>query len=381
MYEGRVAIGRDLEICALSAIMRGLVPVSVIKEEELSREGTYLWKALKQLSKDHKPPFAPKSVFAYAVSVLGSDRDNLSPYMGQVVRAGSGMEATTLVEMIRAKSALVAAVNLASQQLSDGEPDIGMLVAKLRSYVPKAELRSVTSYLNNGKMSLPTMYPLASFSRITKATGGVGGLWVVAGDTGVGKSTWVAQVAVDMAEHIPVLCWDMELGIATIINRLKQGFGDKIKQTKRAFDRLYIRESIQTLESDLIAVPAPAFIIIDPFQALPTRTDFRRTSLDQWIDRFLGLKRLGYHVLLISEKGRMEYNKARLSGFKDTGNLEFRADVAAHLLGDISAREETDYSGPIDFIVVKNRHAPKRGYICTLERVRGWRFKEVYNES
>ena len=317
-------------------------------------------------------------MFAYATSVLGGDRDVLSPYMGQVVKAGSGMEATELVEMIRAKSALVAAVNLASQQLSEGQPDIGMMVAKLRSYVPKAELHSAAAYIDNGKMTLPTMYPLQSFPMITKATGGMGGLWAIAGDTGLGKSTLAVHIATDMAQHIPVLFYDMELGIPTIMNRLKQGLGGRFKREKRALDRLFFRESIQTLESDLIAVPAPAFIVIDSIQQLPTKTEYRRVSMDQWVNRMMGMKRLGYHVLMVSEKGRAEYGKARLSGFKESGEIEFRADVAAHILGDMGANENVDYSGPIDFIVVKSRHRPKRGYICTLERERGWRFTEVY---
>ena len=343
----------------------------------MSREGTYLWRALKQLSKKHKPPFPPRSVFAYATSVLGGDRDVLSPYMGQVVKAGSGMEATELVEMIRAKSALVAAVNLASQQLSEGQPDIGMMVAKLRSYVPKAELRSVTSYLDNGKMALPTMYPLPSFPAITRATGGMGGLWAVAGDTGVGKSTFAAHIATDMAGHVPVLFYDFELGTATVMQHLREGLGDRFKSMRKSLDRLYFRESIQTLESDLISVPAPAFIVVDSIQQLPTRTDFRRVSLDGWVNRMMGLKRLGYHVLMISEKGRASYGQGTLSGFKESGEIEYRSDVAAHLLGDLSAREETDYSGPVDFKIVKNRHRPIRGFICELERVRGWRFREV----
>ena len=353
--------------------MRGLVPITVIKEAELSKEGTYLWRALKQLSKDHKPPFAPKSVFAYAVSVLGGDRDGLSPYMGQVVRAGSGMEATTLVEMIRAKAALVAAVNLASQQLSEGTPDIGMLVAKLRSYVPKSELHNAWSYLNNGKLKLPEAYSLPSLPHITKATGGVRGMWVLAGDTGIGKSTLAAQIALDVCRSIPTLFYDQELGIPTIMTRLKQSLGSTYKQAKKSLDRLYIRESIQTLEGDMIAVPAPAFIVVDSLHKLPTRSEFRRTSLDGWVHRFESFKKLGYYVLLVCEKGRADYGRASIGGYKESGSIEFSADTAIQLIHGQNREDKL-----IEFWTVKNRHAPFTGYITSLERTRGWSFKEVY---
>jgi hypothetical protein len=54
-----------------------------------------------------------------------------------------------------------------------------------------------------------------------------------------------------------------------------------------------------------------------------------------------------------------------MSGFKNSGDIEYKAWVGVQLQGDENAPEL-----PLRLHIVKNRVRPERGYICQLSRVR-----------
>lgn len=359
----------ELEYCALYAVMQGLVPLEGVTADELSKEGALVLEAVHKFAKTHPAPYAVRSVYLMARDGLGGDGDVLRSYLQCLNREISGKEIEEVLQTVRDRQYLIGLVNLATDQLAKGKLNVTDLATHITTGSYKSVLRSGADLIQNGKLPDPPRgIPIPSLPAITKATVGVFGLWAIAGGPGVGKTTLALQIAVSVGLNEPVLYYDFENGSDVLLYHLAQVFRGNIGKIRKALQRVYFRESIRTLESDLAAVGSPALIIIDSVQKLPTSVDNRRTSLDRWVHRLEALKKRGYQVLLISEKGRAEYNTATIKGFKETGEIEYSADMGMQLL-------ETD-SGRVEVHIVKNRHKKERGYLCDLTRQNDWWFQE-----
>lgn len=172
--------------------------------------------------------------------------------------------------------------------------------------------------------------------------------------------------------------YDFEQGQEAMLSHLGLAFRRDVKLVKKATKQIYLRDSLRTLQDDLRSCPPPALVVVDSIQKAPTSIEFRRLGLDQWIHRFEAIKRRGYTVLGVSEVQRGLYGEfrkrgvpqGRLSGFKESGEIEYAADIGIQLFQ--SEQGEHD----VEVHVVKNRHRPNRGHLVTLERVNGWWFKE-----
>jgi hypothetical protein len=199
-------------------------------------------------------------------------------------------------------------------------------------------------------------------------------MWAIGGEPGVGKSTLACQISLIAGQHMPVLYYDFENGTNVLVSHMYTGLKQDKERLTKYTQRLYMRESIRTLEADLISVPAPALIVVDSLQKLPTRTDQRRTGLDQWVHRFEQLKKRGYTVILLSELNRGGYQgaggKIKYS-YKETGEIEYSGDFCIELRESRKDKELTE------LWVVKNRHFQEKGHIVNLERVNAWWFREV----
>jgi hypothetical protein len=83
------------------------------------------------------------------------------------------------------------------------------------------------------------------------------------------------------------------------------------------------------------------------------------------------MKLLGHCVLLVSEKNRAFYGKTGQAGYKESGEIEYTADVGVELL------EVKGTNGAVvELSLNKNRNWPQKGYITTLSRVNDWWFTE-----
>ena len=132
--------------------------------------------------------------------------------------------------------------------------------------------------------------------------------------------------------------------------RIEQAVGKDNYEDASA--NLYYRSDISSLDADLIAVPAPAALVIDSIQTLPYEVSNRRSSVDGWLNTFKKLSQKGYTILIVSELSREgEYKES--SGINYAGALNV-------LL------EETE--GGLAFYIKKNRHGPAKGHITTLVR-------------
>lgn len=338
-------------------MMQGLVETDVVEEDELSREGQMVYKAILALE-GTPPPYTQKAVLSAAVDVLGLHQAEVKKILGEVAKEKIGAEGKTLINSLRDKQALAALVNEASAQLGEGRLDHMALLATLEGST-RTEMKPASDHLADGIPPDPTGVIVPGFEQIMQASGGVFGMWALGGEPGAGKSTIALKIARAFAEQDkPVLYYDFENGINAMLNHLGHAVGKDLDALRKITERIYFRDTAKTLHEDLQTIAAPCLVVVDSIQKLPTNVEYRRVGLDRWIVRFEALKKKGHTVLLLSEKNRGSYGDAKQSGFKETSEIEYAADLGAQLI-------EID-EGVVEFHIVKNRHRQKKGLISTL---------------
>jgi len=185
----------------------------------------------------------------------------------------------------------------------------------------------------------------------------------------VGKSTLAWQMALDAARTMPVIYYDFENGLPTLLARTAVVFGHDLERIRSVTARVYHRSSLRTLSTDLARIAPPALIVVDSVQKIPTYGDDRRVGLDRWVHRLEELKKRGYHVLMVSEINRASYDaEPTMGGYKETGEIEYTADCGLHL---------TLGGNYLYVYTVAHRHRPTRGLVSTLRRKNTWFFEEA----
>mgnify|MGYP003402939276 CR=1 FL=1 len=368
-----VPLSEDLEKLALCAVMRGVVPDSELHEDELSKLGKLILKAVRHLrSYEDAPEELPvASIQATASEILGADHHEVRDYTASCFALAAGREAGDLLRAVRQKSILVQVLNEAGNQLATGTLDLGKISESLSQEDDVRKLSSASELLANGLPEEPTGLQLKTLPLISQSSGGLMGMWAIASEAGVGKSTLAVQLAVEYGRVGPVLYYDMENGPEVMLYRVGKRYGGDVAKARQATKNIYFRESIRSLSDDLRSMgKRKCLVVVDSLQKLPTSVDNRRSSLDVWVHRFERLKKQGHTVILISEKNREQYGEATQRGFKETGEIEYSADFGFHLL------PEKGMDTMSKVIIVKNRHRPHSGSVCYLERVNGFRFVE-----
>ncbi len=367
----RLTISKDLEFSILRAVAEGWTDARSVVTKEFSKDGQMFYAAIEHLfAKGSTVPLKPSSIALVATEVLGAEREKMLKYARGIDFTVTGPEIDSILGTIREQKSLMELITAASEQLATGHPNTALLQDLMRK---SSENGRLTSMATTWDMKLPTGFPLESLPMITKLTGGVMGLWIVGGEPGMGKSTFAWQIALEFGRAHPVLYYDLDAtGLPHIVDRTRL-----IAQTPDMFntltERVYYRESIRTLEDDLRRTPPPALVVIDSVQTLPTQEKHRRTGLDNWIMTLKSVLHRGYTMLMISEKPRSQYGLANVSGFKESGELEYACSLGAMMSGS-----EVNPDAPIKFHIVKNRHRKARGHVCSLVRhpTKAWWFTE-----
>lgn len=370
--EIRAPFSATLEKYVIHALLIGALPFDQIKPEELSKQGRQVRAAAEKLASDGlKPPFQPDAVFLVASEIFGGERQGLRQYIQKCVASGSGAEIQDIIKAVRDREMLVKLVNTASEQLGKGSVDMGAINEVLSAQKNQNHLYPANRLLVSGIPPIPTGIAIRSLPALTESSGGVFGLWAIGGETGTGKSCLAWQISLEVGRERPVIYYDFENGAETLLHRTGEICRGDLDRTRRATKRIFIRDSIRSLDADLGSISSPALIVVDSVQKLPTSVLHRRTSLDAWIRRFEYLAKTGYSVLLTSEKQRAMYGQYTAGGYKETGEIEFSASFGLQI-----AKEEDE---TLKIFCVKNRHRPNTGLICTLERHpdKAWWYKEI----
>jgi len=355
----KLFLSEELEQGLVAALVNGLIGLDTVPRESLSGNGQAVCNGVEfLLSAGNKAPFTKATVVATACDVAGADKTTLRPYLDKALKAGDGKESADIVAKLYQQQALNELINEASRQMSAREFDARALLSKLDTSETNDLVPACDMLINGEFPQEPTGYSIPGLPMLTEASGGVMGVWAIGGKAKLGKSTLGVQVALGMP--VPVLYYDMENGPATMLYRMGKYFGGNKQAFRERTKTFYIRRSIKTLDKDLRKVKAPALIVVDSVQKLPTNAKDRRSGIDGWLSKFERLKEDGYTTLLISEVNGF-------GGYKETGEIEYTVDFGMQL------RRDGDY---ITATVVANRHRPAYGDICALERVNDWMFRE-----
>ncbi len=371
-------INTDLELSILKAIAEGLTSPSTLSPEEISKEGRAVLRAVTHLiNNGAEPPLRTSAIYLASKKIFGGDEKSLSKYLRHLRKTSLGDDASAIIQVMKDKDVLVQIVNEAGEQLKEGSPNFlrfSTLLADREDIGGGKKIKSLADKLGEDFPPPPHGPAIKSLPKLSKASNGVCGIWALGGDPGVGKSTLALQLALEMNEHMPVLYYDLDgTGLDWFIERGKHIY-ESTKRFKRHTAHLYIRNGIVSLDSDLMRTKAPALIVIDSLQTLPTNLSHRRSSLDKWLGDFKSIHKRGYTIILVSEVGRNSYGDPGLDSFKETGAIEYACSFGCILSGDTEEEDE-----PVEVHVVKNRHGKRKGNIVDLERdeKKTWWFNEV----
>ena len=360
-----VRLSEDLEHAVVQAIIRGVVAPDAVEPEELSKTARAVVGGIRSLT----APYAPEAVVLAATEIYGVAKETVASYLKQVSTHYAGADAGEILSAVRDRQLLVEVINEATSQLQ-GHIDVGLLGGLLAQAPGGTSLSSVAERIKQGFPDPPQGVVLDSLPTLSNHVGGVYGVVALAGEPKVGKSTLAWQVGLDVARKMPVIHYDFENGFAVLMNRTRKMYNGDLERARSATSNLYVRDSIRSLDADLARVPAPAVVVVDPIQKLPSSIQYKRAGLDRWIHRLEELKKRGYHILMVSEIGRAHYgDEAHIGAYKETGEIEYSADTGLQLI-------PTGANDQVEVHVVANRHHPHKGLSCVLQRKRAWIWKE-----
>jgi hypothetical protein len=363
-YKAKIQLAPDLEKALLRAIATGVVSLDSVQPDELSKNAALIFKSIKYLIDKHtKLPLRPTSILL-AACLFGAEKKTATAYLKSMGPLEAGEEITSILRSARDKHNLVNIINEAGSQLSSGDLQVNKLTNLIGSNGHGSKEEAISEDVKGKFPKPPIGVTLRTLPRITEYTNGLFGIWIIGGEPGTGKSTFAWQLSIDYSAGVtPVIYYDLDgTGRSIIVERTREIVGGNVRLYRKLTKAIHYRETIHTLEEDLIRHSPPGLIVIDTMQTLPTSIKFSKQSLDEWIKRFKGIAQKGYTLLLISEKPRSQYGAANLSGYKGTGDLEYAGSLCVQLV------ECEDADDEVEFHIVKNRHGSKKGHVINLQR-------------
>lgn len=368
----QVKLSPALEKSLLAGVLGGVVDVTLVNPAELSAEGRAVYRAAKDMvGKGVQPPLPPESVLLYVTDTLGANKQAAQAYLESVylhLRAAPGAENT--LQRVREKHALLAVINTANEQLQRDEFDVDRFVDVLRMHSNTPELLPLGQTFGEQLPPPPPRLEIPSLPALSdRLEGGLVGITAMSGEPGTGKTCLAWQIALDVGQNLPVVYYNLDDSVATLLNRTGILFDGNPEKVREVTNTIYVRDDIASLETDLMHVQAPALVIVDSVQTLPASVEYRKQGLDAWIRRFKGLRKRGYYFLLLSEIPKSQYGaRPSIGSFKETGDIEYAADLAWQLI-------PTAFG--VELHVVKNRHGEMKGLAATLTREHKWLWTEA----
>lgn len=266
-------------------------------------------------------------------------------------------------------------------------------VEKTRRFAPLA--RPEADLIENFILDLENPAPgyKTGFKRLDHLINGLTpGVFIIAAPPSAGKTTFIKQLADQVAEfndRTPVLFLSYEQSAAELRTKtlarlsrkenqlIREGkiegkdiadavqkyldFGRRLKIIESDFNHnigtirlLAQREKLQTGK-------APA-IFIDYLQVVPVADQAlkdKRAEVDFLVSELRRLARdIGAPIIIVSSMSRSEYGRVQMSGFKESGGIEYGADIAAIM----AVKKESEDGGErlIDLAIIKNRNGRRK---------------------
>jgi hypothetical protein len=361
----KLTLSPVLEKQLILGVLRGVVPLSLLSSDELSKDGKAVLRGIKLLIDSGASDLESGAVLLAATS-LGADKEATRAYLRSFKDVAVGSDVEALGRAARSKEALVNLINEASEQLASGDLDAAKIETLLSSasIEPDSKPTILADEITDHFPDPPKGLTIRSLPKINEATNGLGGIWIIDGAPGLGKSTLGLQLALDIGKNHDVFFYDIDgTGKAWTIERIRTIVGGDVDTFKRVTARLRYRDQSRTIWSDLKTITEPALVVWDSIQALATQSvNYRRQTVDKWLGEAKELTKKGHSVLLISEVARSNYDAPSLSASKESGGIEYAGAIVVHLIG------EPDEDAPIEFHVMKNRHGKRKGHIINLKR-------------
>ena len=369
-FERVLPLNPELEKAVLYALIHGTLSPQTVQIDELSKLGRVVFTAFKGVSEGHQGPVRAKTVYLAATEVHNADAEELKAFI-KTIEGGEIPEIQAILSALSRKRVISSLVNEAAEQVASGDYSLLALKGLIDAQTHTRNTLVPLSAEMGVEIKPPEGIPIPCLPKITQATGGLYGVWLIGGEPAAGKSTLALQLSLSVGRRRPVLYYDFEQGTGVIKWHIHEALaGDKTKIQEATY-QLYIRHSMSSLESDLSMLQVPCLVVIDSIQKVASSVTYRRESLESCIHKLEALKKYGHHVILVSEKNRSHYGDASMSGYKESGELEYSADTAFDLLKPVE-----DDGATTDLFITKNRHYPKKGYITTLHRHNSWWFTE-----
>jgi len=230
-------------------------------------------------------------------------------------------------------------------------------------------------------IGIPTGYP-----KIDAFTGGLRGICIVGGQPKIGKSIFATTIATNAADRgNPVIYCDFENGLhKTRLRILSRLFRITVTNLLLRPDAMMNYEQFECIKGRFLALSQNLFIhrpslrdflegdetasgatdalfrkyvqcvredfgneneiliIIDSLQKLPLwNMSDRRANIDTWLRSFERARdEFNVTFLIISELSRGTYDSASIDSFKESGDIEYTADLAMQIRKDKDERGE-----------------------------------------
>jgi len=266
-------------------------------------------------------------------------------------------------------------------------------IEKTRRFMPpdRSEADLIDDFMAD--LENPTPGYKTGFDRLDFLTNGLKpGVFVIAAPPSAGKTTFVKQLADQVAEFnpgVPVLFLSYEQSAAELriktLARLSRKENQMIREAKikgqaieKAADKYRgFGRQLKVIEADFhhgvgtirllaqrekhLTGKAPV-IVIDYLQVVPVADPAlkdKRAEVDFLVSELRRLARdIGSPVIAVSSMPRSEYKRVQMSAFKESGGIEYGTDVAAVMNVKEEYAEEAERD--IDLAIIKNRNGRRK---------------------
>ena len=318
----KIKLAPDLEKALLRSIAEGVCQTDIVSAEELSKSARQVYESICYLLKKKAvAPLRPDSILLTAQALFGVDKETFKTYLRSFKDLEVGNEISAIAQSAREKTLLVRLINEAGQQLANGHLDSRELARLVEANViGQNDLKAMALSVQDKFPRPPSGLPVQSLPKLSEATNGLIGVWIVGGEPGLGKSTLAFQLALDAAVHTPALYYDLDgTGHEWLLDRVRSIAGDSVKTFRKLTERFYLRESITTLDEDLAGIrkthsTGKVIVVVDSLQTLPTSIKYKKEGLDSWINRFKQLSKKEVVIIAVSEQNRAHYGEATMGG-------------------------------------------------------------------